>query len=123
MRSQLGNVYDLRGVAVRSPSVIERIQDSAPAGPTEVTAIMDVNRDFPDDFYQPTTREPVEEFDGRWYLGEDPALRAPDTGQEGLGRSDGHDLGVAGGLDSAAAELDADGVPSKPKCPRSVLSR
>ena len=29
---------------------------------------MDVNRDFPDDFYQPTARVNVEEVDGRWYL-------------------------------------------------------
>ena len=29
---------------------------------------LDVNRDFPEDFYQPTARVPVEEFEGRWYL-------------------------------------------------------
>jgi hypothetical protein len=68
VRSQLGNVYDLRGVAVRSPSVIERISTGTAPNPTEVTAIMDVNRDFPDDFYQPTARVNVEEVDGRWYL-------------------------------------------------------
>jgi hypothetical protein len=68
VRAQLGNVYDIRGVAVRSPSVLQRIFASAPAGPFEVTAIMDVNRDYPDDFYQPTARVPVEEVDGHWYL-------------------------------------------------------
>jgi hypothetical protein len=68
VRAQLGNVYDIRGVAVRSPSVLQRILASTPAGPFEVTAIMDVNRDYPDDFYQPTARVPVEEVDGRWHL-------------------------------------------------------
>jgi hypothetical protein len=68
VRGQLGNVYDVRGIAVRSPSGLQRLTVRVAGGPTEVTAILDVNRDFPDDFYQPTTREPVEELDGRWYL-------------------------------------------------------
>jgi hypothetical protein len=68
VRNQLGNVYDVRGVAVRSPSVLQRDTLRVPGGPTEVTAILDVNRDFPDDFYQPTARVPVEELDGRGYL-------------------------------------------------------
>jgi hypothetical protein len=68
VRNQLGNVYDVRGVAVRSPSVLQRVTLRVPGGPTEVTAILDVNRDFPDDFYQPTARVPVEELDGRGYL-------------------------------------------------------
>ena len=65
---QLGNAYDVRGVAVRSPSALQRITQHVPAGPIEVTAILDVNRNYPD-FYQPTPRVPVEEFNGRWYLG------------------------------------------------------
>jgi hypothetical protein len=68
VRSQLGNVYDVRGIAVRSPSVWQRVSLRVPAGPFEVTAILDVNREFPEDFYQPTARVPVEEFEGRWYL-------------------------------------------------------
>jgi hypothetical protein len=68
VRSQLGNFYDVRGIAVRSPSVWQRVSLRVPAGPFEVTAILDVNREFPEDFYQPTARVPVEEFEGRWYL-------------------------------------------------------
>jgi len=68
VRSQLGNVYDVRGIAVRSPSFLQRISRRMPAGPFEVTAVLDVNREFPEDFYQPTARVPVEEFEGRWYL-------------------------------------------------------
>jgi hypothetical protein len=60
VRSQLGNVYEVRGVAVRAPSLL--------AGPTEVTVDLDVNRDFPDEFYQPTPRVAVEMFEGRPYL-------------------------------------------------------
>jgi alkyl sulfatase BDS1-like metallo-beta-lactamase superfamily hydrolase len=68
VRGQLGNVYDVRGVAVRSPSVWQRLVDHGPGGPFEVTTVMDVNRDYPADFYQPTTRVPVEDVDGRPYL-------------------------------------------------------
>jgi hypothetical protein len=68
VRSQLGNVYDVRGIAVRSPSFLQRVTQRVPAGPFEVTAVLDVNRAFPADFYQPTARVPVEEFEGRWYL-------------------------------------------------------
>jgi hypothetical protein len=60
VRGQLGNVYDVRGIAVRSTSLLQ--------GPFEVTAVLDVNRDYPDEFYQPTARVPVEEVDGHWYL-------------------------------------------------------
>jgi hypothetical protein len=67
VQGQLGNVYDVKGIAVRSPSVLERVFDPA-AGRFEVTAIMDVDRDYPDQFYQPTTRVAVEQVDGRWYL-------------------------------------------------------
>ena len=68
VRGQLGNVYDVRGIAVRSPAVVSRVLDRVPAGPFEVTAALDVNAAYPDQFYQPTTRVPVEEVDGRWYL-------------------------------------------------------
>jgi hypothetical protein len=65
---QLGNVYDVKGIAVRSPSVLERVFRSPDANRYEVTMIMDVDRDFPDQFYQPTTRVPLTRVDGRWYL-------------------------------------------------------
>jgi hypothetical protein len=68
VRSQLGNIYEVRGVAVRSPSPLERLTQRLPGGPREVTVVLDVDRDYPDEFYQPTTRVPVEPFDGRWYL-------------------------------------------------------
>jgi hypothetical protein len=68
VRSQLRNVYDVRGIAVRSPSVLERVFARTPGGPFEVTVVMDVNREFPEDFYQPTTRVPVEDVGGRAYL-------------------------------------------------------
>jgi len=60
VRNQLGNVYDVTGVAVRANSLLGR--------PTEVTADMDVNRAYPDQFYQAAPRVSVEEVDGRWYL-------------------------------------------------------
>jgi hypothetical protein len=68
VRGQLGNIYEVRGVAVRSPSPLERLTQRLPGGPREVTVVLDVDRDYPDEFYQPTTRVPVEPFDGRWYL-------------------------------------------------------
>jgi hypothetical protein len=30
--------------------------------------VLDINRGFDDEFYEPTTRVPVEQVDGRWYL-------------------------------------------------------
>ena len=68
VRGQLGNVYDVRGIAVRAPSILERVAQRLPGGPREVTTVLDVDRAYPDEFYQPTTRVPVEQFDGRWYL-------------------------------------------------------
>jgi hypothetical protein len=65
---QLGNVYDVRGIAVRSPSLLSRLLASPDAGGYEVTVIMDVDRDFPEQFFQPTTRVPLSQVDGRWYL-------------------------------------------------------
>ncbi len=65
---QLGNVYDVRGVAVRTRSLL--------GPPVEVTVVMDVNRDFAGEFYQPTPRVPVEEVEGRPYLAA-PLLASP----------------------------------------------
>jgi hypothetical protein len=62
---QLGNIYDVRGVAVRAPALLARAGTSAPS---EVSVALDVDRGYPDEFYQPTTRVPVEQVDGRWYL-------------------------------------------------------
>ena len=58
--AQLGNVYEVRGIAVRASSLL--------GPPREVTTVMDVDRNYPDEFYQPTTRVGVTEVDGRWYL-------------------------------------------------------
>jgi len=57
---QIGNVYEVRGIAVRSPWILST--------PSEVTVAMDVNRGYPDEFYQPTPRVGVAEVDGREYL-------------------------------------------------------
>jgi hypothetical protein len=66
--SQLGNIYDVRGIGVRSPSVLDRLAGGATSGPQEVTVVLDVNRGYADEFYQPTSRVSVESVDGRWYL-------------------------------------------------------
>jgi len=62
VQGQLGNEYAVTGVAVRAPWLLAR--------PVEVTVDMDINRDYPDDFYQATPRVAVEvdRTDGRWYL-------------------------------------------------------
>jgi hypothetical protein len=57
---QLGNVYDVTGVAVRSPSLF--------GAPTEVTTDMDVDRPWPDQFYQASPTVPVEQYQGAFYL-------------------------------------------------------
>jgi hypothetical protein len=67
LSSQLGNVYDVRGIAVRSPSVVERVFRRV-SGPTDVTVVLDVNRAFPGENYQPTSQVEVVQVDGRWYL-------------------------------------------------------
>jgi hypothetical protein len=78
INGQLGNIYDVRGVAVRSPSLLERLTArAASSAPSEVTVALDVNRGYPDEFYQPTTRVPLEQVDGRWYLAE--PLLAPEA--------------------------------------------
>ena len=66
--SQLGNIYEIRGIAVRAPSFLERLRTRVTGGPTEVTVVIDVDRAFPDQFYQATTRIPVEQSGGTWYL-------------------------------------------------------
>src|SRR5437868_1761750 len=43
--SQLGNVYEVRGIAVRAPWLL--------AGPSDVTTVLDVDRSYPE-VYQPT---------------------------------------------------------------------
>lgn len=68
VQSQLGNVYDVTGIAVRAPWLL--------AAPTEVTAVLDVNRDYADEFYQASPRVSVEQADGRWYLSA-PLLATP----------------------------------------------
>jgi hypothetical protein len=60
VQSQLGNVYDVTGIAVRAPWLLAR--------PTDVTVDLDINREFEDEFYQATPRVGLEEVDGRWYL-------------------------------------------------------
>ena len=65
---QLGNIYEVRGIAVRAPSLLQRLLARPPAGPTEVTVILDVNRGYAEDYYMPTTQVPLESVDGVWYL-------------------------------------------------------
>jgi len=60
VQSQLGNVYDVTGVAVRATWLLGQ--------PTDVTVDVDINRDYPDEFYQATPRVAVEDVVGRWYL-------------------------------------------------------
>ena len=60
VRGQLGNVYDVTGIAVRAGWLLGR--------PIEVTTALDVNREYADEFYQASPRTSVEQVDGRWYL-------------------------------------------------------
>jgi hypothetical protein len=57
---QLGNVYDVTGIAVRTTWLLGQ--------PTEVTTDLDVNRAYPDQYYQASPRVPLEADGGRWYL-------------------------------------------------------
>jgi hypothetical protein len=66
--SQLGNIYEVRGIGVRSSSLLDRVIGRTAGGPQEVTVVLDVNRGYADEFYQPTSRVPVDDVDGRWYL-------------------------------------------------------
>jgi hypothetical protein len=60
VRGQLGNVYDVTGIAVRANWLLGR--------PTDVTTDIDVNRAYEGEFYQAAPRVDVEQVDGRWYL-------------------------------------------------------
>jgi hypothetical protein len=77
VEGQLGNIYEVKGIGVRSPSLLDRLLRGAPAGPVEVTVVLDVNRGYPEQFYQPTTRVGVTRVEGRWYLVE--PLLAPEA--------------------------------------------
>jgi hypothetical protein len=77
IEGQLGNIYEVKGIGVRSPSLLDRLWRRAPTGPFEVTVVMDVNRGYPEYFYQPTTRVAVTQVEGRWYLVE--PLLAPEA--------------------------------------------
>jgi hypothetical protein len=57
---------------VRSPSLLQRVFAGAAGRPFEVTVILDVNRGYAGEFYQPTPHVPVQEAGGRWYLGAPP---------------------------------------------------
>jgi hypothetical protein len=60
VRGQLGNVYDVTGIAVRAGWLLGR--------PIDVTTDLDINRAYEDEFYQATPRVPLQEINGRWYL-------------------------------------------------------
>ena len=77
IRSQLGNIYEIKGTAVRAPSLLDRLTKGAQSSPSEITVIMDVNRGWGDLFYQPTTRVKITLEDGRLYLAE--PLLAPEA--------------------------------------------
>jgi len=66
--NQLGNVYVVRGIAVRASSLLEQLTRAASRGPIEVTVVLDVDPGDPLAHYQPTTSVPVEEVGGHWYL-------------------------------------------------------
>jgi hypothetical protein len=58
--NQVGNIYDVTGVAVHANSLLGQ--------PTDVTTDLDINRAYPDQYYQASPRVGVEQLDGRWYL-------------------------------------------------------
>lgn len=72
----VGDHYDVKSIAVRTPSLLARLTTRAAMRPIEVTTTMDVNKDVPGAFYQPTTRVPVVIVDGHAYLGA-PLLALP----------------------------------------------
>jgi len=63
LETQLGNIYDVRGIAVHSPALL-----TGRRGPYEVTVVLDVNRGYAGEYYQPTSRVAVQQAEGRWYL-------------------------------------------------------
>ena len=60
VNSQLGNVYDVTGMAVRTGWLLGQ--------PAEVTTDLDVNRAYPDQYYQASPRVAVEQDGGRYYM-------------------------------------------------------
>ena len=60
IQSQPGNEYAVTGVAVHAAWLLGR--------PSDVTVDIDINRDYPDEFYQATPRVSVQEANGRWFL-------------------------------------------------------
>jgi hypothetical protein len=72
VQAQLGNTYEVRAVSVRSPSLLDRLVRRAPSTPYEATLVLDVDRDDPDSYYQATTRVPLRQDAGRWYLAAPP---------------------------------------------------
>jgi hypothetical protein len=62
VRSQMGNMYAVTGIAVRADSLL--------APPSDVTVDLDINRGYADEFYQASPRVGVSEADGQWYLSE-----------------------------------------------------
>ncbi len=75
---RLGDRYDVRAVSVRAPSMLDRLLRGVPGTPSEATVVLDVNREVPGAFYQPSTRVPVAQVAGRWYLVQ--PLLAPESG-------------------------------------------
>jgi hypothetical protein len=84
VRTQLGNVYDVTGIAVRAPWLL--------APPGEVTTDLDVNRGYPDEFYQASPRESILYEDGRWYLRA--PLLAPTSELDANGRAVESEVGA-----------------------------
>jgi hypothetical protein len=64
VQNQLGNIYEVRGVAVRTPALYKR----AGLTPFEVSVVIDVDRGFPGEFYQASRSVPLERLNGRLYL-------------------------------------------------------
>jgi hypothetical protein len=60
VRSQMGNMYAVTGIAVRGDSLL--------APPADVTVDLDINRGYADEFYQASPRVAVTQEGGQWYL-------------------------------------------------------
>lgn len=70
IHGQLGNIYEVKAVSVRSPSILQQFTAHVTRDSFEASVALDVNRGYPDYFYQPTTRVGVVIVDGHWYLTE-----------------------------------------------------
>ncbi len=64
---QLGNKYGIRGMGIRSHTVLEQVFQRASGAPFEATVAIDVNPGTPD-LYRAATRVQVTRVDGAWYL-------------------------------------------------------